>query len=156
MCVCNNTALFIVSPKICFKQASQWFRTFILNTHSNIILLYRAKSSWVPWRSVKLAYIGWFHSLFIFTHCKSSILLGYFVMKPEMAFVTLGWHLIIHRPHLSLILRLSHRPVFDCLSMQKLRGRSGPFYHVNDVIPQCLTTGRQRHLCTCWFWTRRS
>ena len=62
-------------------------------------------------------------------------------MKPEVAFVTVGWHLIIHQLHLSLILRPSHRPVFDRLQYEKIEGEGlhSPFYCVNDVISQRLT-----------------
>lgn len=70
-------------------------------------------------------------------------------MKPEVAFVL--------EPYLPLIPRHLHRTVFDCLQYANIEweGLHSPFYHVNDVMPHCLTTGRQRgrrmHLSTCSF-----
>ena len=65
---------------------------------------------------------------------------------------SIRWHLIIHQPYSSLILRSSYCPVFDRLQYAKIEGKGlhSPFYRVNDVIPQCLTTGRQRgRQCIC-------
>ena len=55
-------------------------------------------------------------------------------------------YLIIHQPYLPLILRPLYRQVFDCLQYAKIEweGLHSSFYQVNDVMPHCLTTGRQR------------
>ena len=63
-------------------------------------------------------------------------------MKPEVAFV-------LDNPS---VLFATHRPVFNCLQYANIEweGLHSPFYHVNDVMPHCLTTGRQRgEECIC-------
>ena len=66
--------------------------------------------------------------------CSLQKLRGYFILKPADA--SCYSRLVLDNPSasLSLILRPSHCPVFDCLQHAKTEGEGliDPFYHVND------------------------